>query len=75
MVGAPGRVGYRISMAPPLVLAGMVPPPDVMRRLPTDTALYIVLTTLGYRTPGYRLGKMLAQQRRVVEGIWTRSKR
>jgi hypothetical protein len=75
MVGAAGRVGYRISMAPPVVLAGMVPPPEVMRRLPTGTALYIAMMSLGHEGPSYRLGKTLATMRRRLEELWAKATR
>lgn len=70
MVGAGGRVGLRIPLAPPVVMAGLVPPPEVMRRLPTDTALFIAMTMLGHAGPDYRMGKTLARMRRGLEAIW-----
>lgn len=72
MLGTPGRVGLRIPLAPPLVMAGMVPPPDIMRRLPTDTALYIAMTVCGHAGPGYRFGKTLAVQRKRLEALWAK---
>lgn len=78
MVGPGGRVGFRIPLAPPVVLAGQIPPPEVMRQLPTDTALFIAMTVLGFAGPDYRLGKTLARNRRSLEALWaqeaTRSK-
>ena len=61
-----------------MVLAGRIPPPEVMRRLPTDAALFIAMTELGFAGPGYRLGKTLARQRKGLEEVWanpTRSRR
>ncbi len=74
MVGPDRRVGMRIPLAPPMVLAGMLPPPDVMRRLPTDAALFIAMTAHGHAGPGYKFGKMLARQRKALEEIWAASK-
>lgn len=51
-------------------MAGRIPPPEVMRRLPTDAALFIAMTELGHGGPGYRLGKTRALQRKAVEGVW-----
>lgn len=68
-------MGLRVPLGPPVVLE--TPPPEVMRRLPTDTALYIAMTCLGHGGPGYRMGKTLAHNRRRIEEVWakpTRSK-
>ena len=68
------RVGLRLSLAPPLVVAGRIPPPAVMRQLPTDAALWIAMTALGYAGPDYRMGKTLAKNRRALEQLWATEK-
>ncbi len=73
MVGTPHRVGGRLPVGRAL---GVAPPSDTLRALPDRVAVGAVMEAFGYRTPTYRLGKLLAQQRRVLEGLWaaTRSK-
>jgi len=42
----------------------------MVRQLPDRPALEVVMQLAGYRTPAYRLGKLLAQQRRALERLW-----
>lgn len=74
MVGSGGRVGVRVPLGPPLVVAGRIPPPAVMRQLPTDAALAIAMMARGYAGPDYRMGKTLAKNRRALEKIWAEGK-
>ena len=46
-----------------------------MRQLPTDAALYIAMTALGYAGPNYRMGKSLAKNRRALETLWAEARR
>ena len=55
-------------------MAGRIPPPTVMRQLPTDAALAIAMTALGYAGPDYRMGKTLAKNRRALEQLWATEK-
>ena len=64
LLGSTRRVGHPGRMAPALVLASMV------RQLPDRPALEVVMQMAGYRTPAYRLGRLLAQQRRQIEELW-----
>jgi len=64
LLGPTGRVGHSGRLAPALVLASLV------RQLPDRPALEVVMQMAGYRSPAYRLCKLLAQQRRALEGIW-----
>ena len=70
VVGPSSGVDLRIPLGNRLVLAGRIPPPAVMRQLPTDAALWIAMTALGYAGPDYRMGKTLAKNRRALEKLW-----
>jgi len=55
-----------------------MPPPEIMRALPTDRAIYVALMALGHSGPTYRLGRLLEKHRIALEKLWqdqaTRSK-
>ena len=67
-------MGIRVPLGPPVVVAGRIPPPAVMRQLPTDAALWIAMTALGYAGPDYRMGKTLAKNRSALEQLWAAEK-
>ena len=64
LVGPARGVGLHRALAPPVGMA------TLLRQLPDRPAVEVVMEMAGYRTPVYRLGKMLAQQRRALEQLW-----
>jgi hypothetical protein len=59
-------------------MEAILPPPEIMRALPTDRAIYVALMAMGHGGPTYRLGRLLETHRRGIEKLWaqeaTRSK-
>lgn len=78
LVGPGRRVGLRIPLRPPVGVAASLPPPEIMRALPTDRAIHVALMALGHGGADYRLGRLLGTYRRRIERLWaqeaTRSK-